>query len=121
MRDNIPGGTGLPGNPGGYSHGGDPNQGAVLPDGLRPNSPDAPQNPDADLTGAAPYGFFREPEPVTAADPDYLFTGAVRKAQFLARAKSNFARLDPQHAGYLTLAGLPQSPVQRQLGRFATR
>ncbi|HEY1426424.1 MAG TPA: EF-hand domain-containing protein [Caulobacteraceae bacterium] len=121
MRENGPQGNGLPGNPGGYSHGGDPNQGAVLPDGVRPNSPDAPGNPDADLTGAAPYGFFREPEPVTAADPDYLFTGAVSKARFLAHAGDNFARLDVQRAGYLTLAGLPQSPVQRQLGRLARR
>lgn len=119
MRENGPEGNGLPGNPGGYSHGGDPNQGNVLPDGVQPNSPDAPQGPE--LTGAAPYGFFREPEPVTAADPDYLFSGAVQRARFLAHAKDNFARLDAQRAGYLTLAGLPQSPVERQLGRLARR
>jgi len=115
MRDNGPQGNGLPGNPGGYSHGGDPNQGGVLPDDVRPNSPNAPQGPD--LTGAAPYGLIPVPEPVTAADPDYLFSGAVRKARFLAHAHDNFARLDARRAGYLTLAGLPQSAVERQLDR----
>lgn len=119
MQDNVPGANSLPGNPGGYSHGGDPNQGGVLPDGVRPNSPNAPQSPD--LTGAAPYGLLGTPEPVTAADPEYLFSGSVRKARFMAYAQSNFARLDTQHSGYLTLAGLPQSAVERQLERRGRR
>jgi hypothetical protein len=106
--------NGLPGNPGGYSHGGDPNQGGVLPDDVAPNTPTL-RDPNAGMTGAAPYGLIAEPEPVTAADPDYLFDGAVKKARFLARAESHFAVLDPERTGYLTLAGLPRSRVQAML------
>jgi hypothetical protein len=72
--------------------------------------------PDPDLAaGAAPYGLTREPEPVTAADPDYITSAVVRKARFLTHAHDNFAALDLGRSGYLTLASLPQSPVQRQL------
>lgn len=115
MGSNGPQPNGMPGNPGGYSHGGDPNQGGVLPDDVHPNSPDH-SNPGAELTGAAPYGLFRTPEPVTAADPDYVFNGVVKRAAFLAHAGDNFARLDAQRSGYLTLAGLPHSSVQNMLG-----
>jgi len=121
MRDNAPGAqTGLPGNPGGYSHGGDPNQGGVLPDDVRPNSPDG-SDPGSQLTGAAPYGLIASPEPVTAADPDYVFSGVVKRARFLTHAEDNFARLDAAHAGYLTLAGLPQTSIQRMLERSRRR
>ena len=62
---------------------GDPSEGNVLPPGAEPNSPTGPtQDPDAGA-GAAPYSLIEEPEPVTAADPDYLFRGVVRKAKFL--------------------------------------
>ncbi|HWF76945.1 MAG TPA: hypothetical protein VN694_07175 [Caulobacteraceae bacterium] len=120
MRDNGPQGGDLSGNPGGYSHGGDPNQGAVLPDDVRPNSPDGSNQP-SEMTGAAPYGLMATPEPVTAADPDYVFSGQVKRARFLAHAADNFARLDAEHSGYLTLAGLPQTYVQRQLGHGGRR
>jgi hypothetical protein len=56
------------------------------------------------------------PEPVTAADSDYVTNDVVRKANFLAHAHDNFAALDPQNTGYLTLASLPQSPVEKLLG-----
>ena len=115
LRDNGPENNGLPGNPGGYSHGGDPNQGNVLPDGVEPHSADKP-NAGSELTGAAPYSLIAAPEPVTASDPDYLFTGVVKRDRFLAHAHDNFARLDAQKSGYLTLAGLPQTSVQRMLG-----
>jgi hypothetical protein len=118
MRDNVPGGGSLPGNPGGYSHGGDPNQGGVLPDGVQPNSPNAPPS---EMTGAAPYGLFASPEPVTASDPDYLFSARVKRARFLSHAEDNFKRLDAESAGYLTLAGLPQTRIQQMLGRGRRR
>jgi hypothetical protein len=120
MRDNGPGGTDLPGNPGGYSHGGDPSQGGVLPDGVSPNTPDGSNQP-SEMTGAAPYGLTATPEPVTAGDPDYLFSGQVKRARFLAHAADNFARLDADHSGYLTLAALPPTYVQRQLGHGRRR
>jgi len=111
--------TGGENGPGQIPHGGgDPNNnGSNLPPGAQPNSPSgAPQDPDASA-GASPYSLIEEPEPVTAADPDYLFRGVVRKAQFLAHAHDNFALLDQAHSGYLTLASLPQSPVQQRLER----
>jgi hypothetical protein len=114
MGQNGPQPNGLPGNPGGYSHGGDPNQGGVLPDDVRPNAPNG-ADPNAGMTGAAPYGLIAEPEPVTASDPDYLFEGIVKKAHYLARAHDHFGLLDVEHSGRLTLAGLPQSRVQRML------
>jgi hypothetical protein len=103
----------IPGRP---AHGGDPNQGAVLPQDVQPNSPGR-GNADPELTGAAPYSLIAEPEPVTASDPDYLFNGRVNRARFLAHAHDNFALLDPKNRGYLTLAELPQSPVQAMIER----
>jgi hypothetical protein len=106
-RDN-----GLPGAPG---HGGNaPDQGGVLPGDVQTNAPNRP-NPDAELVGAAPYGLIADPEPVTASDPDYLFEGVVKRAHFLSHAHDNFARLDVERSGYLSLAGLPQSRVQKLL------
>jgi len=98
-------------------------QGDPLGD-LQPNSSSsAPAAPDGDanLQGAAPYSLIDEPEPVTAADPDYLFSGVVKRAKFLAHARDNFAFLDANHAGYLTLAGLPQSPVQKVIEQSRRR
>jgi len=109
---------GLSGNPG-HGRWGDQNDTGVLPPGVQPNTPGS-TNSGVDLGGAAPYGLLGEPEPVTAADPDYLFRGVVKKAAFLAHARDNFALLDRGRVGYLTLASLPQSPVQaarERLGR----
>ncbi|HTX50761.1 MAG TPA: hypothetical protein VME40_15375 [Caulobacteraceae bacterium] len=116
-----PGGQGPTGGangPGQLPHGGgDPSAGSVVPPEAQPNSPSgAPQDPDAGA-GAAPYSLIEEPEPVTAADPDYLFSGMVRKARFLAHAHDNFALLDQAGSGYLSLASLPRSPVQKLLER----
>jgi hypothetical protein len=106
-----------PGGPGQVGHGGDPNEGQIVPKDALP-APRPNENPDSDLgAGAAPYSLTSEPEPLTAADPDYVTQGVVRKARFLAHAHANFAALDPQHTGYLTLASLPHSPVQRLLER----
>ena len=104
-----------PGGPGQPAQGGDPNQGEIVPKDAQPTFRPGPA-PDPDLVaGAAPFGLTREPEPVTAADPDYITTAVVRKAKFLAHARDNFAALDVGRSGYLTLASLPQSQVQRQL------
>jgi hypothetical protein len=100
-----------------------PGPAEILPGDIRPHDP-GPTLQDGLGTGAAPYSFFRSPEPVTAADPDYVFRGVVRKAKFVERAQANFAALDMAGTGFLTLAGLPRSPVQSQLeggGRRQTR
>ena len=106
-----------PGGPGQAAHGGDLNEGEIVPRDAMPD-PRKPRETETALTsGASPFGLFRVPEPVTAADPDYVVRAVVRKSRFLAHAQENFAALDPQRAGYLTLASLPQSPVEQMLGR----
>ena len=74
---------------------------------------------DASGAGASPYGFFDEPEPVSAAD--LHFRGLISKADFLQLADVHFNTLDVSHAGYLTLATLPKTPVQRLLERASQR
>ncbi len=90
-----------------------PNSG-VLPDDVAPNDTTRPESKQ-EMRGAAPYGLLPQPEPVTAADPDYLFRNVVRKQRFLAFAQDNFTALDDGGKGYLTLAGLPKSSVQRMI------
>jgi len=102
-----------PGGPGQPSLGSDPQRGVVVPKEALP-TPQAP-NPAVGVGGASPYSLLPEPEPVTAGDPDYVSHGVVRLDSFLAHAKDNFAVLDPGRRGYLTLASLPQSPVQKLL------
>jgi len=103
-----------PGGPGQPKLSSDPQRGAIVPKDALPGGPPAPK-PVAGGDGATPYGLTREPEPVTAGDPDYLTQGIVRRASFLAHSRSNFALLDTSRSGYLTLAGLPQSSVQKLL------
>jgi hypothetical protein len=87
----------------------------ILPGDIQPNSPEKPKgDPDA-TAGAAPFGLFPVPEPVTSSDPDYVFRGVVRKDRFLDRAQQNFAALDPGRKGYVTLADLPETMVQRMM------
>jgi hypothetical protein len=108
-------GPNAPGGPGQPTLGGDPHQGQIIsPDALPAPRKDVPQTGN---TGAAPFSLFRVPEPVTAADSDYVVNDVVRKANFMAHAHDNFAALDSQHVGYLTLASLPQSPVEKLLGQ----
>ena len=106
--------TGLSGAPGGQDHRG-ADEGGVLPQDARPNSPNQ-DNPGAGLAGAALYGMLGDPEPVTAADPGYLTHGVVDRRRFMAHASDNFTRLDAARAGFLTLADLPPTPVQKLLG-----
>jgi hypothetical protein len=70
---------------------------------------------DASGKGASPYGFFDEPEPVAAAD--LHFRGLISKADFTDLANAHFKTLDKDGTGFLTLATLPKTPVQRRLER----
>jgi hypothetical protein len=110
-------GPGAPGGPGQPARGGDPNEGEIVPRDALPDARQPKETETSLTTGAASFGLFRVPEPVTASDSDYVVNNVVRKARFLAHAGDNFDALDPQHTGYLTLATLPQSPVERLLGR----
>lgn len=71
------------------------------------------------LTGAAPYGLLAEPEPVAASDLD--FSGRITLDAFRRRAAQRFATLDAQGRGYLVLADLPKTAVQKQAARRARR
>jgi hypothetical protein len=72
-----------------------------------------PKTLDESGQGAAPYSFFQEPEPVTAADFD--FNGRITRANFLKLADMHFSALDTRGAGFLTLADLPKTLVQKKL------
>jgi hypothetical protein len=88
--------------------------GSIDPAGdAQPADPTPPHSIDESQQGASPYSFFDEPEPVAAADTD--FRGVVSKAQFLAHADARFTTLDRDGAGFLTLAKLPKTPVQKRL------
>jgi hypothetical protein len=88
--------------------------GQIDPGGSVPNDPaNKPKGLNESGQGASPYSLFDEPEPVTAADLD--FTGFIRRANFLKLADAHFTTLDHTDAGYLTLAGLPMTPVEKQL------
>jgi hypothetical protein len=114
----IPGGIG-PGGEGSFRPGGatgpntsvDPN---TLPD-TGPPETGRSRPYDASGKGASPYGFFDEPEPVTAADLN--FRGLISKADFMKLADAHFTTLDRDGVGYLTLEGLPKTLVQRRLER----
>jgi hypothetical protein len=63
------------------------------------------------LTGGATiYELIAIPEPVAAADRN--LTGRVTLAEFLDAADQRFDQLDSKGLGYLTLAGLPKTPIQ---------
>ncbi len=86
----------------------DPNGG----DGLQPNIP-RPKDFDESNQGASPYSLFQEPEPIMAADLD--LNGFIRRANFLKLADMHFTNLDANGDGYLTLAKLPKTPIQKLL------
>lgn len=66
---------------------------------------------DVVMGGAVPYELLPEPEPVSAADTN--LNGRIDLADFLAAADRRFNRLDSKGQGYLTLEGLPKTPVQQ--------
>jgi hypothetical protein len=113
----IPGGYG-PGSDGTFRPGGATGPNTSVDPGTvdkGPNESERSRPYDASGKGASPYGFFDEPEPVTAADLD--FRGLITKANFAKLADAHFTTLDRAGAGYLTLATLPKTPVQRRLER----
>jgi hypothetical protein len=69
--------------------------------------------------GAAVYSLINQPEPVAAADAD--FDGKVTLAEFEAAADRHFEILDTKQQGYLTLAGLPKTPIQDAIEKAAKR
>jgi hypothetical protein len=60
--------------------------------------------------GAPEFSLLNVSEPVSSADMN--FDGKVSLQEFLAAADRRFAQLDTDKLGYLTLAGLPQTPEQ---------
>jgi hypothetical protein len=78
-----------------------------------PSTPKILHDLDETQQGASPFSLFDEPEPVTAADFD--FNGKIKKANFLKLADMHFTSLDTEGAGYLTLAKLPKTEVQKRL------
>lgn len=94
--------------------------GSIDPGGDQPQAaPHAPSELDESGQGAAPYSLFPEPEPVMAADMD--LNGFIRKANFLKLADMHFTTLDPDGIGFLTLAKLPKTPIQKLLEKTRPR
>jgi hypothetical protein len=79
------------------------------------SAPHGPQKLDESGAGASPFSFFDEPEPVMAAD--LSFRGVVSKADYMKLAAIHFSDLDPKGLGYLTLADLPETPMQKRLSK----
>jgi len=69
--------------------------------------------------GAAVYSLINQPEPVAAADAD--FDGKITLPEFEAAADRHFEILDTKTQGYLTLAGLPKTPIQDAIEKAAKR
>ncbi len=80
---------------------------------VEPEMPRAPEAPNEGAGGASPYSFFDEPEPVAAADVQ--FRGIISRNDFLKLSDIHFRALDSQNRGYLVLADLPETPMQRLL------
>jgi hypothetical protein len=77
------------------------------------SAPHGPQKLDESGAGASPFSFFDEPEPIMAAD--LSFRGVVFKADYMKLAAIHFSTLDHKDLGYLTLADLPETPMQKRL------
>ncbi|WP_158915059.1 hypothetical protein [Caulobacter sp. S45] len=69
------------------------------------------------IQGAGLFSLLNEPEPVAAADTE--FNGRITLKQFVDTADRRFDLLDPKEVGYLTLAKLPKTPVQKEIERRA--
>jgi hypothetical protein len=89
--------------------------GPIDPGGDQPSDDEDQKAPplDESLQGAAPYGLLGEPEPVQAADLD--LSGVITRQNFLKLAGMHFQTLDTAGRGYLTLATLPKTQVQKLL------
>jgi hypothetical protein len=111
----VPGGYG-PGGEGSFHPGGATGPNMTVDPGTvdpGPNESERAKPYDASGKGAAPYSFFDEPEPVTAADLDAR--GLISKGNFAKLADAHFTTLDRDSVGYLTLEGLPKTLAQRRL------
>jgi hypothetical protein len=86
--------------------------------GYQPSQPRQPKG-ETGAQGAAVYSLINQPEPVAAADAD--FDGKVTLAEFEAAADRHFDILDTKQLGYLTLAGLPKTPIQEAIDQAAKR
>jgi hypothetical protein len=96
------------------AQGGVQRPGPIDPGGDNQEAPSGkPPTLDESGQGASPYGFFEEPEPVMSADLNV--NGIISKANFLKTADMHFDALDQRKLGYLTLATLPKTPIQRAL------
>jgi Ca2+-binding EF-hand superfamily protein len=74
---------------------------------------DAPQdgNKLAPNQGAAYYGLFQEPEPLTAADRNFDFR--ITRQEFIDQADRHFHALDKTAKGYITLDDLPKTAAEK--------
>jgi hypothetical protein len=78
-----------------------------------------PKGLDETGTGASPYSFFDEPEPLMAAD--FNVNGIITRDNYLKVADLHFQDLDQDQRGYLTLKTLPETAVQKLLDRYRKR
>ena len=69
--------------------------------------------------GGAWYGLLGEPEPVAAADTN--FDNVITYAEFMQATDERWKLLDPDKKGYITLDGLPQTPIQAKLAQQQRR
>lgn len=69
--------------------------------------------------GAGMFGLLNVPQPVTSADVD--MNGVVTPAEFRSAADRRFRLLDTSKQGHLILASLPETPMQRMMGRRSSR
>ena len=65
------------------------------------------------VQGAAIYSLINAPEPVAAAD--LQFDGRITRTEFTTALEQRFDILDTVKAGYLTLSGLPKTPLQAEI------
>lgn len=95
--------------------GGGPHAGAqpIDPSGDKEIAPPKPKGLDESGAGASPYGFFEEPEPIMTAD--FNVNGLILRDNFLKVADMHFTALDEAQKGYLTLAALPKTAVEKLL------
>ena len=110
VADRGSGSPGAGGQGGGMGRGMGGGHGGGRRGGGRSGGPAASGPREARPQGAGLYGLINQPEPVAAADTD--FNGRITLVELLAASDRHFAALDTAQAGFLTLSGLPQTPVQ---------
>ncbi len=83
----------------------------IVPGGAPDLPPSRPREDDGPPKGAAAFGLLNDPEPIRSADRS--FASRIKLQDFIAQADRNFDALDYKGVGYLTLEGLPRTPVQQ--------